>query len=33
MFPLEENDLSENFKDEQVSVITYEGLTIDLCQR
>lgn len=36
MFPLEQRKqfIEESFKDEpQVSVITYEGLTIDLCKR
>jgi pantetheine-phosphate adenylyltransferase len=34
MFPLEERKrFIENFKDEpKVTVITYEGLTIDLCK-
>ncbi|RZJ74065.1 MAG: pantetheine-phosphate adenylyltransferase [Flavobacterium sp.] len=36
MFPLEERQhfIEESFKDEpKVSVITYEGLTIDLCKK
>lgn len=36
MFPLEERQkfIEEAFKDEpKVSVVTYEGLTIDLCQK
>jgi pantetheine-phosphate adenylyltransferase len=36
MFPLEERKrfIEETFKDEpKVTVITYEGLTIDLCKK